>query len=258
MPRTPPAIILPNNLPSAWVNRSKVNKKKSNASNIYASQKQISFDDTDEYLIIPPIHLADSTITDSNEVTSSIIAIDEMQTRTLSASVSTNQSSYANTTTQQQQKSHQEHQQQQHFQQTQQRHLSDQKNACSSSSSSVKQNALAVTPSSSHSHSKESNLMSHEQDPDVTMDELNTAFEHHKRSANDFLTPSSQQFESLVMVSRDLASDFQKFMEEYRDIKKSIEDKKKELIQYTEERLRYLTQRQTHFQKELKTLQEFI
>lgn len=44
----------------------------------------------------------------------------------------------------------------------------------------------------------------------------------------------------------------------YSLIHRSIEDKKKELIQYTEERLRYLTQRQAHFQKELKTLQEFI
>ncbi|GAN02227.1 hypothetical protein MAM1_0019d01668 [Mucor ambiguus] len=258
MPRTPPPIILPNNLPSAWVNRSKVNKKKTNTSNIYATQnKQITFDDTDQYHFIPPIHMADSTAAESNEVTSSIIAIDEMQTRTLSASVSTNQGSYAKTTTQHQQQTHQEHQQQQYFQQRQQQQNPvDQQNA--SSSSSTKRKASAITPSSSHSHSIETNLISHEQDPDVAMDGLNTAFEHHKSSATDFLTPSSQQFESLVMVSQDLASDFQTFMEEYRDIKKSIEDKKKELIQYTEERLHYLTQRQAHFQKELKTLHEFI
>ncbi|KAL9546961.1 hypothetical protein MBANPS3_006418 [Mucor bainieri] len=258
MPRTPPAIILPNNLPSAWVNRSKINKKKTNTPNIYASQKQISFDDSDEYHFIPPIHIAGSNATDTNDVTSSIIAIDEMQTRTLSASVSTNQGAYAKTTTttQQKQQTHQEHQQQQHFQQRQQHHLAEKQNV--PPSSSTKQSASSIAPSSSHSHSRDPKLTSHEQDPDVTMDELNTAFEHHKRSANDFLTPSSQQFESLVMVSRDLAADFQKFMEEYRDIKKSIEDKKKELIQYTEERLRYLTQRQAHFQKELKTLQEFI
>ncbi|CAO3629047.1 unnamed protein product [Mucor fragilis] len=202
MPRTPPPIILPNNLPSAWVNRSKVNKKKANSSNIYVSQnKQISFDDTDEYHFIPPLHLADSNVTDSNEVTSSIIAIDEMKTRTLSASVSTNQGSYASTTTQQQQKMYQEHQQQQHFQQRQQ-HLSDQQKT--NPSSSIKQKARPASPTSSHSHSRETNLISNEQDPDVTMDELNTAFEHHKRSANDFLTPSSQQFESLVMGQLEL------------------------------------------------------
>ncbi|CAO0791490.1 unnamed protein product [Mucor circinelloides] len=280
MPRTPPPIILPSNLPSAWVNRSKVNKKKTNTSNIYATQnKQISFDDTDEYHFIPPFNRAESNAADSNEITSSILAVDEMQTRTMSASVSTNHGSFANTT-QHEQQSHQEHhqqhqqQQQQHFQQRQQQHLSDQQSA---SCSSAKQNAPPAIPSSAHSHNRETN-MSREQDQDVTMDELSNAFQHNKRTANDFLTPSSQQFESLIMgylelanhhkwctltaffiiVSQDLATDFQKFMEEYREIKKSIEDKKKELIQYTEERLHYLTQRQAHFQKELKSLQEFI
>lgn len=200
MPRTPPPILLPSNLPSAWVNRAKTNKKKTNTSNIFASQKQITFDDnTDEYHFVPPIHMASSSATESNEVTSSIIAIDEMQTRTLSASLSTNQGTYANTTTQQQQQTHQEHQQ--HFHQKQ-HHLSDQKNAVSPSSSfsSTKHNVPAVTTtSSSHSHSKVIDLAGHEQDTDVVMGELNTVFEHHKRSANDFLAPSSQQFESLVM-----------------------------------------------------------
>lgn len=199
-------MLLPNNMPSAWVNRSKVSKKKGNSSNIFASQKQITFEDnTDEYhRFIPPIHTAGSTATESNEVTSSIIAIDEIQTRTLSASVSTNQGTYANTTTQQQQQTHQEHQQQQqqqHFQQIQQQqqqqHLSDQKNA--SPSSFAKKSTSAVIPSASHSHRREINLVDLEKDPDVTIDELNTAIEHHKHSASDFLTPSSQQLESLVM-----------------------------------------------------------
>ncbi|CAO0791492.1 unnamed protein product [Mucor circinelloides] len=222
MPRTPPPIILPSNLPSAWVNRSKVNKKKTNTSNIYATQnKQISFDDTDEYHFIPPFNRAESNAADSNEITSSILAVDEMQTRTMSASVSTNHGSFANTT-QHEQQSHQEHhqqhqqQQQQHFQQRQQQHLSDQQSA---SCSSAKQNAPPAIPSSAHSHNRETN-MSREQDQDVTMDELSNAFQHNKRTANDFLTPSSQQFESLIMVSQDLATDFQKFMEEYREIKK--------------------------------------
>ncbi|CEP10344.1 hypothetical protein [Parasitella parasitica] len=245
MPRTPPPLIIPNTLPSTWMNRSKVSKKKTNSSNIYAAQnKQISFDDAENYHFIPPFNMASSSTTDTNDVTSSIIAIDEMQqTRTFSASLTTNQNSHSNAPPQSQQK-------QQPLMQTQQKSQEQEQNTLhhqQSSSPSTNQNTLHTSSKSNGEDMKRA----------IAMDDLDSVFEH-KSSAMDFLQPSSQQFESLVIVSQDLGEDFQKFMEEYREIKKSIEDKKKELIQYTEERLHYLTQRRAHFQQQLKSLQEFI
>ncbi|KAI8646396.1 hypothetical protein BD408DRAFT_410153 [Parasitella parasitica] len=240
MPRTPPPLIIPNNLPSTWMSRSKISKKKANSSNIYAAQnKQISFDDTESYHFIPPFNMAGSSTTD-NDVTSSIIAIDEMQTRTMSTSISTNQTSYPNVPIQPQQQQQQPIQ----AQQNQEQNVLHQQ----SLNPSANQNALPTTSSKSPGENTKQAII---------MDELDSVFEH-KSSAMDFLQPSSQQFESLVLVSQDLGNDFQKFMEEYREIKKAIEEKKKELIQYTEERLHYLSQRRAHFQQQLKSLQEFI
>lgn len=193
MPRTPPPLILPTNLPSNWVNRSKINKKKSNTSNIYAAQnKQISFDDVDEYHFIPPFNVAESNATDSNDVTSSIIAIDEMQTRTMSASVTTNQNSFTSILQQAQQQQQQLQQQQQQKQQNQ--NNSSQQNSKLSST----QNTLSPPPpcNSSIENTKKKHIVVTDLGPALEQD--NHILEH-KSSAEDFLTPSSQQFESLIL-----------------------------------------------------------
>ncbi|KAI8987683.1 hypothetical protein BDF20DRAFT_282625 [Mycotypha africana] len=79
-----------------------------------------------------------------------------------------------------------------------------------------------------------------------------------KNGNHQLQTVDEHKCTSLNRASQSLADEFQIFMEEHRQIKQSIEDKKKELEHYINDKMEYLNQRQSYFQGQLKLLQDFL
>ncbi|KAI8076547.1 uncharacterized protein B0P05DRAFT_546318 [Gilbertella persicaria] len=93
-----------------------------------------------------------------------------------------------------------------------------------------------------------------QQQQQVKSSRENKEKEDDVRSTPTFQT--NEQFDAMIVEG--LSSEFQKYMEEHRQIKRSIEERKRDLMLYTEERMQYLDQRQSYFQRQLKLLKQYF
>ncbi|KAI8340353.1 hypothetical protein EDC96DRAFT_611159 [Choanephora cucurbitarum] len=243
MPKTPP-LIFPNTTNSTlnWNTRSKVTKKKANANpsifNFQANQRHISFDDTDEIQYISPAYPSESQLSisdnaiqidtprNTNSLTTSHTMVEEVGGLKYPEKSDTSHffDNNVNLPVRQPSMPPSDH-----------LHEKDQNNA--EEKTHPKQSKPIVVIGDTSDRPQQSNC---------TTDEKETA-----KSTLQI----NEQFDSALIG---LSTEFQKYMEEHREIKRSIEEKKRELLLYTEERMQYLDQRKFHFQRQLKLLRELF
>ncbi|KAI7906152.1 uncharacterized protein BX663DRAFT_498992 [Cokeromyces recurvatus] len=237
MPKTPP-LILPSSLPATWINRSKVNKR--HKSNIYVTHQNKStaavFDETEECQFISNFNNETTSVIDhtNSNISSSIIlnsAMDHSNYINNDLNISSNNNLNQNDTCQ----TNTADSSQQH----------SQKNTLSQTSfKSLRQSGQQCYRNTTIEQIEE------EEQKDYIVD---------KMGCEDALIESNhQQLQSLLTASEDLTEEFKKFMMEHQEIKRSIDDKKKELNSYIKDRMQYLDQRQFYFQQQLKVLKDFM
>ncbi|KAI8366518.1 hypothetical protein BD560DRAFT_447875 [Blakeslea trispora] len=250
MPKTPP-LIFPNT--PSWAARSKVTKKKPTGNpsifHLPSNQRHISFEDSDEIQYIAPV--CDTTqlsidsiqdITHSDGFTNTTTphhATEEIEKLKHPESKTNDRPSpYFDNTVQQQR--------------------------VPITEASVNKPAQESTENEERGYSKQTKSIGFKEDD--ASDSRNSTFNAQDIDNKDTRNENSAQAKSTGQINEQfdsaliegLTTEFQKYMEEHREIKRSIEEKKRELLLYTEERMQYLDQRKFHFQRQLKLLREYF